>query len=77
MSRTRDERILAALTIRINALKGEYSDLAAEIDAVGTHLDTLIADAWALHDRLVDMRATAFKVWGRTQPPPDTGREAA
>lgn len=73
---TRDQRMLAALTTRIHALKVEYADNAAEIEEVATYLDALVARAWSLHDRIVNMRCVAFKVLARTQSP-DCTREAA
>lgn len=76
MSRTRDEKILSALTIRINALKREYGDITAEIEAVGAYMDQLVAEAWELHHHIGQMRGAAFIVWERTKAAPSE-REAA
>lgn len=78
MTRTRDERMIAALTKRIADLKGEYAEKAAEIEEAGAYLDALIAEAWDLQGRIVDMRCTAFKVLARVrEQQPESGRAAA
>lgn len=78
MTRTRDEIMLAALTTRINALKGEYAEICAEIDAVGDYLDALVRLATETHNNIIDMRCVAFKVLARVrEQQPESARAAA
>ncbi|MCC7253181.1 hypothetical protein [Hyphomicrobium sp.] len=58
----RTARILTALKIRILGLEEEYDALAAEMDELAARMDWLLAEAWERHDRLVDMRALAFRL---------------
>lgn len=73
---SRDERILAALKIRISNLKSDYANITAEIESVGAYMDQLVAEAWELHHHIGQMRGAAFIVWERTKAAPSE-REAA